>query len=350
MDYLKSNSQNPKILLVKLSSLGDVLHNLPIIWDLRRRLPHAQIDWVVEEGYVNLLTPLLSKDDFKGIDRIIPFGLRHWKKELFSLSTWRQFFAFKALLQTVSYDIVIETQGLLKSALVCALAKKSPDALVAGLANATEFSGYEPLARLFYSQSVWVPTRSHAVDRSRHVICSALDWPLLERSSAPQFYLDEYIQSLKLPAGSISERLIAPYVLCFHSTAREAKRWPNSHWIALGKELASRGYQVVLPWGNLAEQAVSKEIAFQVPNALVPPAFSIEDAFGVIAGAELTIGVDTGLTHLAAVLKKPTVEIYCDSPLWKTEGYWSNNIRNVGDIQKPPTVAEVLQASFELLP
>jgi heptosyltransferase-1 len=118
----------------------------------------------------------------------------------------------------------------------------------------------------------------------------------------------------------------------------------------LGKELSDRGYQVVLPWGNAAEKAVSKEIAANIPNALVPPAFSIEDAFSVIAGAALTVGVDTGLTHLAAVLGKPTVEIYCDSPRWKTEGYWDNNIRNVGDIQAPPSVAEVVEASLDLLP
>lgn len=350
MSNASINTKNPKILLVKLSSLGDVLHNLPIVWDLRARLPDAQIDWVVEEGYVHLLTPLLSKDGFKGIDRIIPFGLRRWKKNLLQLSTWKEFFAFKKQLQKVSYDILIETQGLLKSAIVCSLAKKSSNAVIAGLANATEFSGYEPIARTFYNQSVQVPIQCHAVDRSRWVMCSALDWPLLERSNTPQFYSPEYIQSLKLPAKLVSEQLLAPYVLCFHSTAREAKRWPNSDWIALGKELSSRGYQVVLPWGNVAEQAVSREIAAQIPNALVPPAFSIEDAFGVIAGAALTVGVDTGLTHLAAVLNKPTVEIYCDSPLWKTEGYWSNNIRNVGDIQKPPTVDQVLQAASELLP
>lgn len=350
MSNPSAHHDSPKILLVKLSSLGDVLHNLPIVWDLRSRLPNAQIDWVVEEGYVHLLEPLLSRPGFRGIDRIIPFGLRRWKMNLFKLSTWKEFFQFKKHLQEISYDVIIETQGLLKSAIVCSLAKTAPNAVIAGLANATEFSGYEPMARSFYNQSVQVPTQCHAVDRSRWVMCSALDWPLLERSSTPQFYADEYIQSLKLPAKAVSEQLVAPYVLCFHSTAREAKRWPNHHWIALGKELAGRGYQVVLPWGNLAEQAISKEIASQVPNALVPPAFSIEDAFGVIAGAALTIGVDTGLTHLAAVLNKPTVEIYCDSPLWKTEGYWSENIRNVGDIQNPPTVAEVLKACSDLLP
>jgi heptosyltransferase-1 len=337
---------SPKILLVKLSSLGDVLHNLPIVWDIRARLPHAQIDWVVEEAYVHLLTPLLSRDDFRGIDRIIPFGLRRWKKEVLSPKSWREFFAFKSQLQEVSYDCVIETQGLLKSALVCALAKKAPDAVVAGLANATEFSGYEPLARTFYSQSVQVPFHCHAVDRSRYVTCSALDLPLINRVEKAQFYPASFMESIVAPKV---DGLDKPYVLFFHSTARAAKRWANDNWISLGKKLSELGYQVVLPWGNLAEKNISNELASQIPGSLVPDAFSIEAAFSVIANAALVIGVDTGLTHLAAVLNKPTIEIYCDSPRWKTEGYWSDQIRNTGDMQTPPTIDEVAKASLDLL-
>jgi heptosyltransferase-1 len=347
--HFKVIPSNPKILLVKLSSLGDVLHNLPIFWDLRVRLPNAQIDWVVEEAYVHLLTPLLSKDGFKGIDRIIPFGLRRWKKNLFELSTWRQFFAFRKDLQAVTYDVVIETQGLLKSAIVCSLASKTPHAVVAGLANATEFSGYEPIARYFYNQSVQVPIQCHAVDRSRRVMSAALDWPLIDRTNAPQFYPKIYLDSMNVSSSGILEGLKQPYVLCFHSTAREAKRWPNEHWVSLGKELANKGYQVVFPWGNSSERAVSVDLAAQIPGAVVPNAFSIEEAFSVVASAALTVGVDTGLTHLAAVLGKPTVEIYCDSPRWKTEGYWSDNIRNIGDTQAPPKVAEVIEASLSLL-
>ena len=124
-------SAPPKILLVKLSSLGDVLHNLPILWDLRARLPDAQIDWVVEEGYVHLLTPLLTKGSFRGIDHIISFGLRRWRKNIFNLVTWKEFFSFRRTLQSTDYDLVIETQGLLKSAIVCSLAKKSTVAVVA---------------------------------------------------------------------------------------------------------------------------------------------------------------------------------------------------------------------------
>ncbi|MBU3637640.1 lipopolysaccharide heptosyltransferase I [Polynucleobacter sp. es-MAR-4] len=343
---MSTSSKSPKILLVKLSSLGDVLHNLPIVWDLRARLPDAQIDWVVEEGYVHLLEPLLTKPGFKGIDRIIPFGLRRWKKRIFEVSTWKQFFAFKNQLQAVQYDYLIETQGLLKSAMVCSLAKKSPHAVIAGLANATEYSGYEPIARSFYNQCVQVPFQCHAVDRSRWVMSSALDWPLLHRSVAPQFYPQEFVDGI--PQSAV-QGLKSPYVLCFHSTAREAKRWGNDQWIALGKNLSTRGYHVAFPWGNSAERAVSELLASQIPGALVPPAFSIEDAFSVIASAALTIGVDTGLTHLAAVLDRPTVEIYCDSPQWKTEGYWSDRIANLGDMQSPPSTQEVLDASLKLL-
>lgn len=341
----KANASS-KILLVKLSSLGDVLHNLPIVWDIRARSPNAQIDWVVEEGYVHLLQPLLSHAGFRGIDRIIPFGLRRWKKSLFSMQSWREYFAFKKNLQSTSYDVVIETQGLLKSALVCALAKKNPGAVVAGLANATEYSGYEPVAKMFYNQLVQVPIQCHAVDRSRYVTCAALDWPLIGRSNELRFYPENVIQAI---ASRDVIGLQKPYILFFHSTARAAKRWSNSAWIALGQHLSSLGYQVVLPWGSDSEKAMSNEIALQIPNALVPRAFSIEEAFLIIANASLVVGVDTGLTHLSAVLNKPTIEIYCDSPRWKTEGYWSTVIRNLGDIQAPPRTGDVMQAAAELL-
>lgn len=349
-----SGAKAPKILLVKLSSLGDVLHNLPIIWDLRERLPNAQIDWVVEEAYVPLLAPLQTTEKFRGIDRIIPVAFRRWRKSLLRRSTWREFFAMRQLLQATRYDVVIETQGLLKSALVCALAKKADGATVAGLANATEYSGYEPIARLFYTQSVHVPVKCHAIDRSRQVMCSALDWPLLNRANEPpHFYPDEFLK--KLPVLEIeglkkaTNGSLMPYIVCFHSTARAAKRWSDESWADLGQALANQGYQLIFPWGNVAERKVSNSIASQIPGAIVPRAISIEEAYVLIAHAALIIGVDTGLTHLAAVLGKPTVELYCDSPRWKTEGYWSEKIANHGDLQQPPSVTEVIDACQRLI-
>ncbi|WP_353427772.1 lipopolysaccharide heptosyltransferase I [Polynucleobacter sp. MWH-UH19D] len=343
---MTTSSASPNILLVKLSSLGDVLHNLPIVWDIRARLPNARIDWVVEEGYAHLLEPLLTNDHFRGIDRIIPFGLRRWKKSILSLRTWREYFSFRRNLQRVSYDVIIETQGLLKSALVCALAKKSPDAVVAGLANATEYSGYESISKLFYSQSVQVPFRCHAIDRSRYVACSAFDWPLIGRDENVEFYPQSFIETL---GNNSAVQFKKPYVIFFHSTARAAKRWGNEAWVDVGQCLSKIGYQVVLPWGSPREKKVSEELAEQIPNAVIPEAFSIEEAFAVIANSSLVIGVDSGLTHLAAVLNKPTIEIYCDSPRWKTDGYWSSKIRNLGDMKTSPAASDVIAATNELL-
>jgi heptosyltransferase-1 len=254
----------------------------------------------------------------------------------------------------VSYDIVLETQGLLKSALVCALAKKTEHAIVSGLGNATEHSGYEPMARIFYNQSVHVPFKCHAIDRSRWVMCSALDWPLMDRCSEPPlFYPPAFVERLaplefeglrKQPNGTA-----VPYVVCFHSTARAAKRWPTENWVELGKALSNQGYQVLFPWGSPEEMKISTLMASQVPGAIVPRAFSIEEAYRLVAHAALTVGVDTGLTHLAAVLGKTTIEIYCDSPKWKTEGYWSSKIINLGDFKYIPQANMVLQTAEELL-
>jgi heptosyltransferase-1 len=341
--------QSPKILLVKLSSLGDVLHNLPIVWDLRNRLPSAQIDWIVEEAYVHLLEPLRTTTTFRGIDRIIPVAFRRWRKSLFSVKTWREFFAMRKSLQFITYDVVLETQGLLKSALVCALAKKSNNAVVAGLGNATEYSGYEPMARMFYTESVQVPLKCHAIDRSRWVMCSAFDWPLLNRNEElPRFYPQQFVEQLPplLFEGlkKTAQGTPAPYIVCFHSTARAAKRWPNEYWVELGQALSSQGYQLIFPWGSPEEMKISALIASQVPGAIVPGAFSIEEVYRLVAHANLTVGVDTGLTHLSAALGKPTVEIYCDSPRWKTEGYWNKAIVNVGDYKRAPNLEDVIAA------
>jgi heptosyltransferase-1 len=260
----------------------------------------------------------------------------------------------RKLLQATTYDVVLETQGLLKSALVCALATKSKHAIVAGLGNATEHSGYEPMARMFYTQSVHVPVKCHAIDRSRWVMCSAFDWPLLNRNDEPPlFYPQQFVQQLSpLLFEGLKKTDIGtpvPYVVCFHSTARAPKRWPNDHWVELGKVLSNQGYQVLFPWGSPEEMKISALISSQVPGAIVPKAFLIEEAYRLVAHAALTIGVDTGLTHLSAVLGKPTVEIYCDSPRWKTEGYWSNSIANLGDFKQIPQVSTVLGAVASLL-
>jgi len=361
-----------KILIVKLSSLGDVLHNLPMVWDLRAKYPAAQIDWVVEEGYVGLLEPLKtitspSGDSVAGINNIIPLAFRRWKKALKRgefIRSIQEYITFKEQFKSgvfAGYDLIIETQGLLKSAWVTHLANPNKTASVFGLANQTEFSGYEPWARKFYTDCVQVLFHCHAVDRSRWVTASALDLPVPDRAaSPPQFYPAAYVQSLVDAAklGFASTRVdlgfdvSKPYVMCFHATAGKSKRWSDDHWVTVGKTLVAKGMQVILPWGNDQEKELSTQIARKISGtyslagskAIVPSAFSIADAFGLVAGAKMTIGVDTGLTHLSAILGRPTIELYCDSPRWKTEGYWSPNIHNLGDKGQPPSVEEVLAA------
>ena len=340
------------ILIVKLSSLGDVLHNLPILWDIRKQYPDARVDWVIEEAYVELITPLLTTNNFKGIDHIIPLSLRRLRKELKSRgwsSILQDMQSQKKQLQAIQYDIVIETQGLLKSALMTALAKKSLQAIVSGIGNRTEDSGYEPLSRLFYTKSVIVPLHYHAVDRSRAVASAGLGTEVPHRDEwPPQFYPPSLIESLRQlpnPLGLDKES----YVMCFHATARLAKSWSNDNWIAIAQELSKRGLFVIFPWGNSKEKLISEQLAKEVPNAIVPKAFSIQDAFVINSQAKLVIGVDTGLTHLAAVLGVPTIELYVDSPIWKTEGYWSTNIYNLGDTQQAPTIGEVISAATRLI-
>ncbi len=331
------------ILLVKLSSLGDVLHNLPVVWDIRARYPDAHITWVVEEGYVDLLAPLRSQGDFRGIDDVVPFALRRWRKALFAQHNRQEMQAFRQRLQSRAYDLVIETQGLIKSALVTRLARRAPGGRVFGLANRTQYSGYEPLARWFYSDSVTVPWQCHAVERSRRVTAAALGLPWQGESAAPRFYPPTWLEH------TLASSPPQPYVLCFHATARDAKRWADAHWVALGRYLADQGLTVRFPWGSAKERAISEALAAQVPGAEVPDAFSLHEAPRIVAQARLVIGVDTGLTHMAAVLGRPTVELYCDSPRWKTEGYWSPQIRNLGDMAAPPSEDEVMQAVQALL-
>jgi heptosyltransferase-1 len=349
-----SQSSTPcKFLLVKLSSLGDVLHNLPIVSDIRSYYPQAQIDWVVEEAYVDLLKPLQTTSNFKGIDRIIPIALRRWKRNIFSFHNWQELFQFIRTLKAEKYDEIIDSQGLIKSALVARLAGKTISGKVTGLANATEYSGYEPLARTFYDESVQVPMQCHAIDRSRYLISSAIRIPLISRTSPIVFYPSQFIEYLTRPLDQSTELKLGdlkkPYVLCFHATAREAKKWSHESWITVGKYLIKRGLVPIYPWGNLAEKKVSQEISAGVEGSIVPSTNSIHDYFQIISQASLTIGVDTGLTHLSAVLNRPTIEIYCDSPIWKTEGYWSEKILNLGNLGKPPSVQMVIEAIDQLI-
>lgn len=323
-----------KILIVRVSSLGDVVHNMPMIADILRRHPDAQIDWVVEEAYVNLVR--LNS----GVRRIIPFALRRWRKSLFSAPTRAEIRAFRQQLRAETYDIVFDTQGLLKTGIVMQLARLAPRGKRVGLANGTEGSGYESISRIFHTMSVPVGLRTHAVLRGRLVTAAALgytvDHPADFGMRAPE---------LPPPAWLPAE----PYAAFFHATARPSKQWMPERWAQIAKILAARGLIVLLPWGSDVEKQAAQQLAAQMPNARVLPKLPMMEAVLLAQRAALAVGVDTGLTHIAAAYNRPTIELYCDSPRWKTEGNWSPNIINLGDSGKPPSVEEAAAAVEQLL-
>jgi len=335
-----------KILIVKVSSMGDIIHNLPIVWDLRSKYPEAQIDWVVEDGYMHLLQPLKTSNRFRGIDNIICLGLRRWKKNILKVDSWREFLFFLKKFRVHKYDFVVDTQGLIKTAILCFLSRKKINTKVLGLANSTEYSGYEGVSRFFYTESVKVPFRCHAVVRSRYLANKILGFDDLSLFKLPEFFPRSFIDNIPVNHRNGFQK---NYVLMIHSTARNSKRWPQKNWVALGQKLSLEGYQIVLPWGSDEEMQMSKIIASEISNSFVPEHFSLQEAFSIIFNSRLVVGVDTGLTHLAASLNKKTIEIYCDSPRWKTEGFWSGEIKNIGDLNSPPSFEEVWDLCRRLL-
>ena len=321
------------ILLVRVSSLGDVLHNLPMVADIARHYPDANIDWVVEEGYVSLVR-LNAR-----VRTIIPFALRRWRKSLGQAETRAEIKQFFRTLRQQQYDYVFDTQGLLKTGIIMGAARVVKGGRKVGLANGSEGSGYEGISRFFHTDSVPLDPRTHAVARGRLVAGAALGYTV---DTPADFGLPS------LPADEPRpEWMPESYAVFFHGTARDAKKWANENWVALGRELAPM--PILLPWGSAKEKAEAEVLAAALPNARVLPKLSMAEAIMVARRASLVVGVDTGLTHIAAAFVRPTVEIYADSPRWKTEGNWSPLIVNLGDTGTPPSVAEVLTAARSLL-
>jgi len=312
----------PNILLIKTSSLGDVVHNLPVVSDICARFQGARIDWVVEEAYRDIVGM------HPGVHRAIAVALRRWRGNVLKPAHWREFGQFRHALSGMRYDCVIDTQGLIKSALLAQAASGTRH----GYAGA---SAREPLAAKFYDVAHLVPRDLHAVARNRRLAALALGYELPAAL--------DYGIALPPGAGPIEPR---PYCVLLHATSRADKLWPEPAWVQLGDELARQGYALMLPWGDAAEHARSERIARALPAAIVPPVLDMLGIAGVLAGAQAVIGVDTGLTHLAAALGRPVVALYCGTQPGLT-GVCAGpgaRVRNLGDREMVPEVAEVLAA------
>ncbi|MET0266284.1 MAG: lipopolysaccharide heptosyltransferase I, partial [Duganella sp.] len=266
-----------------------------------------------------------------------------WRKSLGKPDTRAEIKQFFRTLRAQQYDYVFDTQGLLKTGVIMGAARVAPGGKKVGMANGSEGSGYEGISRIFHHLSVPTDPRTHAVARGRIVAGAALGYAV---DTPADFGLAQLDGDAARP-GWMPPR----YAVFFHGTARDAKKWSPEHWIALGRALASEpsALPILLPWGSPKEKAEAEHLAASLPNAQLLPKLSMADAVLLARRADLVIGVDTGLTHIAAAFVRPTVEIYADSPRWKTEGNWSPRIINLGDTGTPPTVDQVLAAARSLL-
>ncbi len=315
----------PRILFVKTSSLGDVVHNCPAVSDAARGVPGAEIDWIVEEAFAGIAALHAS------VGRVLPVAIRRWRGALWSPAVWSEIRAFRRLLASGVYDAVIDTQGLLKSAMLCSLASGRKH----GMDRA---SLREPLAALFYDVRHVVPRDRHAVARNRQLAAAALGY-------TPDAGCDYGLRPPRAPLPSPG----AAYVVLLTMTSRADKLWPEERWVALGRTLAGRGIRSVLPWGTHAERMRCERIAQSIPDARVPPRLSLAQIATLMHEARAGAGVDTGLTHLCAALDVATVGIYSATEPALTGLYGTSRVRNLGGKGAAPSAGAVSTALEAML-
>ena len=288
-----------RVLLVKLSSLGDVVHSLPAAMDMQAQVPDVQIDWVVEPAFAPLLKLCPA------VKRIIPCNLRQWRKSFWQADTRRAWQAFKHELQATAYDAVIDLQGLTKSALISRLATLTPNGKRYAMANRTEGSGYEAPTRWVADEAIPCEWHSHALDRGRHVCAQALGYALPTLVQAG------------LQVTPHTEVLLQTVALV-HGSSRADKAWPLAHWQVLGQALQAQGFQLALPHANDAELQTAQAVASACPSAVIWPRCDLVELTQRLAACAGVVGVDSGVSHIAVALGLPHVQIYNFDTAWRT--------------------------------
>ena len=286
-----------RILIVKLSSLGDVVHTMPVVHDILAAHPGALIDWVVEPGFA----PLLRR--VNGVGEVIECALRRWSKGWWTgpvRSEWR---AFRTRLRQEHYDAVIDFQGLTKSAIIARIACGTSH----GLANRTDGASHEPPARWLVDHAIHIEPRTHALDRARTLAARALGYDV---QGAPVFGLQAQTQ-----AAPVS----APTLVFVHGTSREDKLWPVPNWIEIGRRAIAQGWRIALPHAGAAELERAQQIAAALgKTAEVWPAMDLATLVDRLGATQGVIGVDSGLSHIAVALDLPHVQLYNFPTSWRT--------------------------------
>jgi heptosyltransferase-1 len=314
-----------KILLIKTSSIGDVIHNLPVVSDLLAMLPGSRIDWVIEESLAAI--PALHS----GVGGIIPAAVRRWRTSLWRRETRDEIRTFVGRLRETRYDAVIDTQGLMKSALIARAAH--------GPRYGKDWkSAREPL-RVFYDRTFAIPWSLHAVERNRLLCALALDYAV---PPVPDY-------GIRAPAVTFEWLPRRPYTVLLHGTSARRKLWAEDCWVGLGRRLNDGGMHCVLPWGREDERRRSERLAQRIPGATVPPRLDFTAAAALLGEARLVVGLDTGLTHLAGALGTPTVGIFGATDPAATGLYGCARAVNLGGVGSAPSVSEAIAAVGVLL-
>lgn len=308
------------VLLVKTSSLGDVVHNLPVASDIRARFPQARIDWVVEEGFADI--PRLHP----AVGQVIPVAVRRWRRALLSPATWRELGAYRDAVRAEQYDLVLDTQGLVKSAL---LSRQAPGKHAGYAAEAAR----EPLASRFYDATYVIPKNLHAVERNRWLAAAALGYE-------PNLPLDYGIAAAPLAASWLPA---APYCVLLTASSRVDKLWPETDWLQLAAALNARGLACVLPGGSAEERARAARLSGGMAQAIAAPPMCIAELAQLLAGARLVVGVDTGLSHIAAALGRLTFCLFAGSRPELTGVHAGETAINLGGAGAPPTAVQVIE-------
>lgn len=273
-----------RLLVVKTSSLGDVIHTLAALSDAAQRVPGLRVDWLVEEAFAEI--PAWHP----AVERVIPVALRRWRRAPWRAGAeWRDFLR---KLRAVDYDRVVDAQGLVKSALLTRLARGPRH----GLDRA---SAREPLAALAYQYRHGVPWGQHSVARLRRLFALALDYP--EPREPADFGVDRHRFEWDEPG---------PYVVFLHGTSWPSKHYPEDAWLRLGQLANADGYRVLLFQGSAAEAQRASRLAGELDDARVLPPAKLGAVAAVLAGASGVVGVDTGLAQLAAALGVSGVTLF----------------------------------------
>jgi len=319
-------------LLIKTSSMGDVVHNLPVVGDLRASVPDCRIDWVVEDAFSAI--PALHS----GVDQVIPVSLRRWRRHPFAAGTRREIADLRSRLRQTRYDEVIDTQGLLKSALLAWMTH--------GHSHGLDWkSAREPL-RVFYDKVYAVSWSAHAVQRNRSLASKALGYAI---SETPEYGIAVRSESMASLESAFPVKGTGDLAVLLHASSAARKEWPENDWVRLGEYLAAQGMISVLPFGNAEERQRSERLAVRIPGARVPPALGLDQQAALMSGARIVVGVDTGLTHLAAALGRPTIGLYRATDPAATGLYGSSRALNLGGIGMKPSSDEVASATQRLL-